>query len=38
MLYILIGFVGTWIWIAYETKNAPYYDEDTNTFHKKRKK
>jgi hypothetical protein len=35
MLYIAIGLIGTWIWIAYEIKNAPYYDEDTNTFHKK---
>ena len=38
MLYIIIGLVGTWIWIAYEIKNAPYYDEDTKTFYKKRKK
>lgn len=38
MLYIAIGLIGTWIWIAYEVKCAPYYDEDTNTFYKKRKK
>ena len=38
MLYILIGFTCTWIWVAYETKNAPFYDEDTDTFYKKRKK
>lgn len=38
MLYIAIGLIGTWIWIAYEIKNAPYYDEDTDTFHKKPKK
>jgi hypothetical protein len=38
MLYIVIGLIGTWIWIAYEIKNAPYYDEDTDTFYKKRKK
>jgi hypothetical protein len=38
MLYIAIGLVGTWIWIAYEVKRAPYYDEDTNTFYKKPKK
>ena len=36
MLYIIIGLVGTWIWIAYEIKNAPYYDEDTDTFYKKK--
>jgi len=35
MLYIAIGLIGTWIWIVYEIKNAPYYDEDTDTFHKK---
>ena len=38
MLYIAIGLIGTWIWIAYEIKSAPYYDEDTDTFHKKPKK
>ena len=38
MLYIVIGLIGTWIWIAYEIKNAPYYDVDTDTFYKKRKK
>lgn len=38
MWYIAIGLVGTWIWIAYEIKNTPYYDEDTKTFYKKRKK
>ena len=38
MLYIAIGLIGTWIWIAYEVKLAPYYDEDTKTFHKKPKK
>ncbi len=38
MLYIAIGLIGTWIWITYEVKRAPYYDEDTKTFHKKPKK
>ena len=38
MLYIVIGIVATALWMAYEVKNAPYYDEDTKTFHKKRKK
>ena len=37
MIYIAIGIVGTWIWILYEVKTAPYYDEKTNTFYKKRK-
>ena len=38
MLYILIGLIGTWVWIAYEAKCAPYSDEDIKTFHKKPKK
>ena len=38
MLYIAIGLIGTWIWIAYEVKRTPYYDEDNKTFHKKPKK
>lgn len=38
MIYIAIGIVGTWIWILYEAKTAPYYDEKTNTFYKKTKK
>ena len=38
MSYIEIGLICTWIWIAYEFKCAPYYNEKTNTFYKKRKK
>lgn len=38
MLYIALGLIGTFIWIAYEIKNAPYYDEDTDTFYYKKKK
>ena len=38
MLYIAIGLIGTWIWIAYEVKRAPYYNEDTDIFYKKPKK
>ena len=37
-LYILIGLVGTWIWLGYEMINAPMYDEETKTFYKKKKK
>lgn len=37
MIYIAIGIVGTWIWILYEAKIAPYYDEETKRFYKKRK-
>ena len=38
MMYIAIGLIGTGLWIAYEIYTAPWYDEDTNTFYKKRKK
>ena len=38
MVYIAIGLIGTALWIAYEIYTAPWYDEDTNTFYKKRKK
>ena len=38
MLYIAIGMIGTALWIAYEIYRAPFYDEDTDTFYKKRKK
>lgn len=34
MIYILIGIVGAWLWIWYEAKNAPFYDEQTNKFYK----
>ncbi len=38
MEYILIGIIGTFIWIGYEMYNAPLYDEKTKTFIKKTKK
>ena len=35
MIYILIGIAGAWIWITYEMKNAPIYDETTGKFYTK---
>ena len=34
MLYILIGIIGTFLWLAYEIKRAPFYDEETDKFYK----
>lgn len=33
LLYIAIGLLGTALWIAYEIKRAPYYDEQTHKFY-----
>lgn len=35
---IVIGiFAILWIWVIYEWINAPFYDEYTDTWHKKKK-
>jgi len=34
MIYIVIGILGTILWIAYEIKRAPFYDEKTGKFYK----
>ena len=35
---ILIIIIAIVVWIAYEYMRAPFYDEETKTFYKKKKK
>jgi len=38
IFYIGLVLIGAGLWISLEMYRAPWYDEKTNTFYKKRKK